>query len=198
MLVARCRAAAASSEFGLWIKAVAPELYSFLTLVNLYTVAATKNGTGILEAAIEAYQPSDKLPILKWNGFGAVDMFISIRESISSHLSSVVAAVPVDQMQDFVRNNTNFLKLVERKGINTVDGLVGALIKTQPTNRRLVLLNALRDVYKGADALFMALAKRIDLKVSGLGRLILQQNTARSLGLIRLLLLYHLPLLRAF
>lgn len=159
----------ASSEFGLWIKAVAPELYSFLTLVNLYTVAATKNGTGILEAAIEAYQPSDKLPILKWNGFGAVDMFISIRESISSHLSSVVAAVPVYQMQDFVLNNTNFLKLVERKGINTVDGLVGALIKTQPTNRRLVLLNALRDVYKGADALFMALAKRIDLKVSVVG-----------------------------
>jgi hypothetical protein len=160
---------ATSSEIGLWIKAVATELYSFLTLVNLYTVAAAKNGTGILEAAIEAYQPSDKLPILKWNGFGAVDMFISIRESISSHLSSVVAAVPVDQMQDFVRNNTNFLKLVERKGINTVDGLVGALIKTQPTNRRLVLLNALRDVYKGADALFMALAKRIDLKVSVVG-----------------------------
>ena len=160
---------ATSSEIGLWIKAVATELYSFLTLVNLYTVAAAKNGTGILEAAIEAYQPSDKLPNLKWNGFGAVDMFISIRESISSHLSSVVAAVPVDQMQDFVRNNTNFLKLVERKGINTVDGLVGALIKTQPTNRRLVLLNALRDVYKGADALFMALAKRIDLKVSVVG-----------------------------
>lgn len=159
----------ASSEFGLWIKAVAPELYSFLTLVNLYTVAAAKNGTGILEAAIEAYQPSDKLPIMKWNGFGAVDMFISIRESISSHLSSVVAIVPVDQMQDFVLNNTNFLKLVERKGINTVDGLVGAFIKTQPTNRRLVLLNALRDVYKGADALFMALAKRIDLKVSVVG-----------------------------
>ena len=160
---------ATSSEFGLWIKAVAPELYSFLTLVNLYSVAAAKTGTGILEAAIEAYQPSDKLPNLKWNGFGAVDMFISIRESISSHLSSVVAVVPLEQMQDFVRNNTNFLKLVERKGINTVDGLVGALIITQPTNRRLVLLNALRDVYRGADALFMALAKRIDLKVSVVG-----------------------------
>ena len=33
---------AVNSEFGLWIKSVAPELYSFLTLVNLYTVAATK------------------------------------------------------------------------------------------------------------------------------------------------------------
>lgn len=160
---------AVTSEFGLWIKAVAPELYSFLTLVNLYSVSAAKPSTEVLEAAIETYQPSDKLPILKWNGFGAVDMFISIRESISSHLSSVVAVVAVGQMQDFVRNITNFLKLVEQRGINTVDGLVGALIKTQQTSRRLVLLNAMRGVYSGADALFMALAKRINLKVNVVG-----------------------------
>lgn len=162
---------AATSEFGLWIKAVAPELYSFLTLVNLYSVsaAASKNDTGVLKAAIEAYTPSDKLPILKWNGFGAVDMFVSIRENISNHLSSAVSNVSAEHIHDFVSNVTNFMTLVEQKGINTVDGLVGALIKTQQTNRKLVLLNALRDVYRGADALFMALAKRIDLKVNVVG-----------------------------
>lgn len=161
--------AAATSEFGLWIKAVAPELYSFLTLVNLYSVSAAKTGTDILEAAIEAYTPFDKLPILKWNGFGAVDMFVSIRESIANHLSSTVATVQVDHMQDFVLNITNFLQLVERKGINTVDGLIPSLLKNQTTNRKLVLLNAIRGVYKGADALFTTLAKRADLKVEVVG-----------------------------
>lgn len=160
---------AVTSEFGLWIKAVAPELYSFLSLVNLYSVSAAKTGTDILEAAIEAYTPSDKLPILKWNGFGAVDMFVSIRESIANHLSSVVASVRVDHMQDFVLNITNFLQLVERKGINTVDGLIPSLLKPQTTNRKLVLLNAVRGVYKGADALFVTLAKRADLKVEVVG-----------------------------
>lgn len=156
---------AVSSEFGLWIKAVAPELYSFLTLVNLYTVAAAKPSTEVLEASIEAYTPADKLPILKWNGFGAVDMFISIRESISSHLSRAVSNVSVEHIHDFVANVTNFMTLVERRGINTIDGLVGGIIKNQNTNRRLLLLNALRNVYGGADLLFLALAKRIDLKV---------------------------------
>ena len=160
---------AVNSEFGLWIKAVAPELYSFLSLVNLYSVSAAKTDTGILEAAIEAYTPSDKLPILKWNGYGAVDMFVSIRESIANHLSSTVATVPVDQMQDFVLNITNFLQLVERKGINTVDGLIPSLLKNQTTNRKLVLLNAVRGVYKGADAFFVTLAKRADLKVEVVG-----------------------------
>lgn len=160
---------AVTSEFGLWIKAVATELYSFLTLVNLYSVSAAKTSTGVLEAAIEAYTPSDKLPILKWNGFGAVDMFVSIRESIATHLSSVVASVQVDQMQDFVLNITNFLQLVERRGINTVDGLIPSLLKNQTTNRKLVLLNAIRGVYKGADALFVTLAKRADLKVDVIG-----------------------------
>lgn len=160
---------AVNSEFGLWIKAVAPELYSFLTLVNLYTVAATKPSTEVLEAAIEAYTTADKLPIVKWNGFGAVDMFISIRGSIASHLSSVVATVQVDQMQDFVLNITNFLQLVERKGINTVDGLIPSLLKNQTTNRKLVLLNAIRGVYRGADTLFVTLAKRADLKVEVVG-----------------------------
>ena len=160
---------AVTSEFGLWIKAVAPELYSFLTLVNLYSVSAAKTDTGVLEAAIEAYMPSDELPILKWNGFGAVDMFISIRESIANHLSSAVATVQVDHMQDFVLNITNFLQLVEQKGINTVDGLIPSLLKNQTTNRKLVLLNAIRGVYKGADALFVTLAKRADLKVEVVG-----------------------------
>lgn len=160
---------AVTSEFGLWIKAVAPELYSFLTLVNLYSVSAAKTDTDILEAAIEAYAPSDKLPILKWNGYGAVDMFVSIRESIANHLSSVVATVQVDHMQDFVLNITNFLQLVERKGINTVDGLIPSLLKNQTTNRKLVLLNAIRGVYSGADALFITLAKRADLKVEVVG-----------------------------
>lgn len=157
---------AVNSEFGLWIKAVAPELYSFLTLVNLYTVAATKPSTEVLEAAVEAYTIADKLPILKWNGFGAVDIFISIRESISSHLSSVVSNVSVEHIHDFVANVTNFMALVERKGINTIGGLVGGIIKNQNTNRRLLLLNALRNVYSGADSLFLALTKRIDLKVN--------------------------------
>ena len=160
---------AVTSDFGLWIKAVAPELYSFLTLVNLYSVSAAKTSTDILEAAIEAYTPSDKLPILKWNGFGAVDMFVSIRESIANHLSSTVATVPVDHMQDFVLNITNFLQLVERKGINTVDGLIPSLLKNQTTNRKLVLLNAVRGVYRGADTLFVTLAKRADLKVEVVG-----------------------------
>lgn len=160
---------AVTSEFGLWIKAVAPELYSFLSLVNLFSVSAAKTSTDVLEAAIEAYTPSDKLPILKWNGFGAVDMFVSIRESIANHLSSVVAIVPVDQMQDFVLNITNFLQLVERKGINTVDGLIPSLLKNQTTNRKLVLLNAIRGVYRGADTLFVTLAKRADLKVEVVG-----------------------------
>ena len=160
---------AVTSEFGLWIKAVAPELYSFLSLVNLYSVSATKTDTSILEAAIEAYTPSDKLPILKWNGFGAVDMFVSIRESIANHLSSTVATVQVDHMQDFVLNITNFLQLVERKGINTVDGLIPSLLKNQTTNRKLVLLNAIRGVYRGADTLFVTLAKRADLNVEVVG-----------------------------
>ena len=161
--------AAVTSEFGLWVKAVAPELHSFLTLVNLYSVSAAKTDTGILEAAIEAYTPSDKLPILKWNGYGAVDMFVSIRESIANHLSSTVATVQVDHMQDFVLNITNFLQLVERKGINTVDGLIPSLLKNQTTNRKLVLLNAVHGVYRGADALFVTLAKRADLKVEVVG-----------------------------
>ena len=160
---------AVTSEFGLWIKAVAPELYSFLTLVNLYSVSAAKTDTSILEAAIEAYTPSDKLPILKWNGFGAVDMFVSIRESIANHLSSTVATVQVDSLQDFVLNITNFLQLVERRGVNTVDGLIPSLLKNQTTNRKLVLLNAIRGVYRGADALFVTLAKRADLKVEVVG-----------------------------
>lgn len=160
---------AVTSEFGLWIKAVAPELYSFLSLVNLYSVSAAKTGTGILEAAIEAYTPSDKLPILKWNGFGAVDMFVSIRENIANHFSDVVAAVSVDQLRGFVLSITDFLQLVERKGINTVDGLIPGLLKNQTTNRKLVLLNAIRGVYRGADALFVNLAKRADLKVEVVG-----------------------------
>lgn len=160
---------AVTSDFGLWIKAVAPELYSFLSLVNLYSVSAAKTDTDILEAAIEAYTPSDKLPILKWNGFGAVDMFVSIRESIANHLSSTVATVQVDHMQDFVLNITNFLQLVERRGINTVDGLIPSLLKNQTTNRKLVLLNAIRGVYRGADTLFVTLAKRADLKVEVVG-----------------------------
>lgn len=160
---------AVTSEFGLWIKAVAPELYSFLTLVNLYTVAATKPSTEVLEAAIEAYTPADKLPILKWNGFGAVDMFISIRESISGHLSSAVSNVLAEHIHDFVANVTNFMALAERKGINTIDGLVLGIIKNQNTNHRLLLLNALRNVYSGADSLFLALTKRIDLKVEVVG-----------------------------
>lgn len=160
---------AVTSEFGLWIKAVAPELFSFLSLVNLYSVSAAKTDTGILESAIEAYTPSDKLPNLKWNGFGAVDMFVSIRESIANHLSSMVAIVQVDQMRDFVLNITNFLQLVERKGINTVDGLIPSLLKNQTTNRKLVLLNAIRGVYKGADTLFVTLAKRAVLKVEVVG-----------------------------
>ena len=160
---------AVNSEFGLWIKAVAPELYSFLTLANLYSVSTAKTDTAILEAAIEAYTPSDKLPFLKWNGHGAVDMFVSIRESIANHLSSTVATVQVDQMQDFVLNITNFLQLVERRGINTVDGLIPSLLKNQTTNRKLVLLNAIRGVYKGADTLFVTLAKRADLKVEVVG-----------------------------
>mgnify|MGYP000895269833 CR=1 FL=1 len=160
---------AVTSEFGLWIKAVAPELYSFLSLVNLYSVSAAKTDTDILEAAIEAYTPSDKLPILKWNGFGAVDMFVSIRESIANHLSSTVATVQVGHMQDFVLNITNFMQLVERKGINTVDGLIPSLLKNQTTNRKLVLLNAVRGVYRGADTLFVTLAKRADLKVEVVG-----------------------------
>lgn len=160
---------AVTSEFGRWIKAVAPELYSFLSLVNLYSVSASKTSTGVLGAAIEAYTPSDKLPILKWNGYGAVDMFVSIRESIANHLSSTAATVQVDHMQDFVLNITNFLQLVERKGINTVDGLIPSLLKNQTTNRKLVLLNAIRGVYRGADTLFVTLAKRADLKVEVVG-----------------------------
>lgn len=160
---------AVTSEFGLWIKAVAPELFSFLSLVNLYSVSAAKTDSSILEAAIESYTPSDKLPILKWNGFGAVDMFVSIRESIANHLSSTVATVQVDHMQDFVLNITNFLQLVARTGINTVDGLIPSLLKNQTTNRKLVLLNAVRGVYRGADTLFVTLAKRADLKVEVVG-----------------------------
>lgn len=156
-------------DFGLWINAEAPEVYSFLSLANLYSVASGKPDTDELERALAAYTPSDKLPPMNWGGRGAVDMFIGIRESLAKHLSSKVSTVAIEHIHDFVSSITNFMQLVERKGINTVDGLVGALIKTQPTDRRLVLLNALRDVYKGADALFMALAKRIDLKVSVVG-----------------------------
>ena len=155
--------------FGLWIKAEAPEVYSFLSLANLYSVASGKPDTDELERALDAYTPSDKLPPMNWNGRGAVDMFIAIRESLTKHLSSKVSTVAIEHIHDFVSSVTNFMQLVEQKGINTVDGLVGGLIKDQQVNRRLVLLNALRGVYKGADALFMALAKRIDLKVSVVG-----------------------------
>lgn len=155
--------------FGLWIKAEAPEVYSFLSLANLYSVASGKPDTDELERALDAYTPSDKLPPMNWNGRGAVDMFIAIRESLAKHLSSKVSTVAIEHIHDFVSSIANFMQLVEQKGIDTVDGLVGGLIKDQQVNRRLVLLNALRGVYKGADALFMALAKRIDLKVSVVG-----------------------------
>lgn len=156
-------------DFGLWIKAEAPEVYSFLSLANLYSVASGKPDTDELERALDAYTPSDKLPPMNWNGRGAVDMFIAIRESLAKHLSSKVSTVAIEHIHDFVSSITNFMQQVEQRGINTVDGLVGGLIKDQQVNRRLVLLNALRGIYKGADALFMALAKRIDLKVSVVG-----------------------------
>lgn len=155
--------------FGLWIKAEAPEVYSFLSLANLYSVASGKPDTVELERALDAYKPSDKLPPMNWNGRGAVDMFIAIRESLAKHLSSEVSTVAFEHIHDFVSSVTNFMQLVEQKGINTVDGLVGGLIKDQHVNRRLVLLNALRGIYKGADALFIALAKRNDLKVNVVG-----------------------------
>lgn len=155
--------------FGLWIKAEAPEVYSFLLLANLYSVASGKPDTDELERALDAYTPSDKLPPMNWNGRGAADMFIAIRESLAKHLSSKVSTVAIEHIHDFVSSVTNFMQLVEQKGINTVSGLVGSLIKDQQVNRRLVLLNALRGNYKGVDALFMALAKRIDLKVTVVG-----------------------------
>lgn len=152
--------------FGLWIKAEAPEVYSFLSLANLYSVASGKPDTDELERALDAYTPSDKLPPMNWNGRGAVDMFIAIRESLAKHLSSKVSTVAIEHIHDFVSSIANFMQLVEQRGINTVDGLVGGLIKDQHVNRRLVLLNALRNIYKNADALFIALAKRNDLKVN--------------------------------
>ena len=156
-------------DFGLWIKAAAPEVYSFLSLANLYSVATGNHDTDDFERALDAYTPSDKLPPMNWNGRGAVDLFVAIRESLAKHLSSKVSTVAIEHIHDFVSSITNFMQLVEQKGINTVEGLVGSLIKDQQVIRRLVLLNALRDVYKGADALFMALAKRIDLKVNVVG-----------------------------
>lgn len=156
-------------DFGLWIKAEAPEVYSFLTLANLYSVATGNPDTDDFERALDAYTPSDKLPPMNWNGHGAVDMFIAIRESLAKHLSSKVSTVAIEHIHDFVSSITKFMQLVEQRGINTVDGLVGSLIKDQQVNRRLVLLNALRGIYKGADALFKVLAKRIDLKVDVVG-----------------------------
>lgn len=156
-------------DFGLWIKAESPEVYSFLSLANLYSVASGKSDTDELERALAAYIPSDKLPPMNWNGRGAVDMFIGIRESLSKHLSSKVSTVAIEHIHDFVSSVTIFMQLVEEKGINTVDGLVGSLIKEQQVNRRLVLLNALRGIYRGADSLFIALAKRNDLKVNVVG-----------------------------
>lgn len=155
--------------FGLWIKAESPEVYSFLSLANLYSVASGNPYTDELERALDAYTPFDKLPQMNWNGRGAVDMFIAIRESLEKHLSSKVSRVTIEHIHDFVSSITNFMQLVEQRGINTVDGLVGGLIKDQQVNRRLVLLNALRGIYKGADALFIALAKRNDLKVNVFG-----------------------------
>lgn len=155
--------------FGLWIKAEAPEVYSFLSLANLYSVASGKPDTDELERALGAYTPSDKLPPMNWNGRGAVDMFIAIRETLAKPLSSKVSAVSIEHIHDFVSSITNFIQLVEQRGINTVSGLVGSLIKDQQVNRRLVLLNALRGIYNGADSLFIALAKRNDLKVNVVG-----------------------------
>lgn len=155
--------------FGLWIKAEAPEVYSFLSLANLYSVASGKPDTDEFERALDAYTPSDKLPPMNWNGRGAVDMFIATRESLAKHLSSKVSTVAIEHIHDFVSSITNIMQLVEQRGINTVDDLVGSLIKDQQVNRRLVLLNALRGVYKGADSLFIVLAKRNDLKVNVVG-----------------------------
>lgn len=155
--------------FGLWIKAEAPEVYSFLSLANLYSVASGKPDTDELERALDAYTPSDKLPPMNWNGRGAVDMFIAIRETLAKRLSSNVSAVSIEHIHDFVSSITNFMQLVEQRGINTVSGLVGSLIKDQQVNRRLVLLNALRGIYNGADSTFIALAKRYDLKVNVVG-----------------------------
>lgn len=165
-------------DFGLWIKAEAPEVYSFLSLANLYSVASGKPDTDELERALDAYTPSDKLPPMNWNGRGAVDMFIAIRETLAKHLSSKVSTVAIEHIHDFVSSVTNFMQLVEQKGINTVDGLVGGLIKDQQVNRRLVLLNAIRGIYKGADSLFIALAKRNDLKVNVVGDQIQIEDSA--------------------
>lgn len=156
-------------DFGLWIKAEAPEVYSFLSLANLYSVASGKPDTDGLERALDAYTLSDKLPPMNWNGRGAVDMFIAIRETLVKHLSSKVSTVAIEHIHDFVSSITNFMQLVEQRGINTVDGLVGGLIEDRRANRRLVLLNALRGIYKGADSLFIVLAKRNDLKVNVVG-----------------------------
>ena len=41
-------------DFGLWIKAEAPEVYSFLSLANLYSVASGKPDTDDLERALDA------------------------------------------------------------------------------------------------------------------------------------------------
>lgn len=165
-------------DFGLWIKAEAPEVYSFLSLANLYSVASGKPDTDDLERALDAYTPSDKLPPMNWNGRGAVDVFIAIRESLAKHLSSKVSTVAIEHIHDFVSSVTNFMQLVEQKGINTADGLVGSLIKEQQVNRRLVLLNALRGIYKGSDSLFIALAKRNDLKVNVVGDQIQIEDSA--------------------
>lgn len=156
-------------DFGLWIKAEAPEVYSFLSLANLFSAASGKPDTDELERALDAYTPSDKLPSMNWNGHGAVDMFIAIRELLAKHLSSKVSTVAIEHIHDFVSSVTNFMQLVSQKGINTVNGLVGGLIKDQQVNRRLVLLNALRGIYKSADSLFIALAKRNDLNVNVVG-----------------------------
>ena len=156
-------------EFGLWIKAEAPEVYSFLSLANLYSVATGKPDTDDFERALDAYTPSDKLPPMNWNGRGAVDLFIAIRDSLANHLSSKLSTVAVEHIRDFVSSITNFMQLAEQKGIKTVGELVGDLIKDQQVSRRLVLLNALRGLYNGADSLFIALAKRNGLTVNVVG-----------------------------
>lgn len=165
-------------EFGLWIKAEAPEVYSFLSLANLYSVATGNPDTDVFERALDAYTPSDKLPPMNWNGRGAVELFIAIRESLAKHLSSKVSTVAIEHIHDFVSSVTNFMQLVEQKGIKTVGELVGDLIKDQQANRRLVLLNALRGLYNGADSLFIVLAKRNGLAVNVVGDQIQIEDSA--------------------
>lgn len=165
-------------EFGLWIKAEAPEVYSFLSLANLYSVATGKPDTDDFERALDAYAPSDKLPPMNWNGRGAVDMFIAIRDSLANHLPSKLSTVAVEQIRDFVSSIKNFMQLAEQKGIKTVGELVGDLIKNQQVDRRLMLLNAMHGLYNGADSLFITLAKRNDLSVNVVGDQIQIEDSA--------------------